>query len=379
MASIRYRPRKDGTVAAVVLFRHEGTQSTATFDDPEAAVRWKDILDRIGPAEALKVIKAEGGARHKDTTPLLSAWCLDHIDKLTGVEDGTRDKYRAYVRNDLDPTLGDLQISDIDEDVIANWVQELEEKGTKGKTIANKHGFLYAAMQRAVKRRPPLIAYNPCEGTNLPPYHYEPVFLEAEEFELVVGAMTERWRPLTAFLVMTGVRFSEATALRVGDVSAKKATCRVCKAWKYTGDSTDKLGTTKTRKSIRTIDLPAGALDVVDLKRKPGELLFPTRDGDRISSQLFHNRAWIPAMQKIGDQLNARPRPHDLRHTCASWMINKGVPLPSIQAHLGHEKISTTIDTYGHLDRRAGKVAADAITQTLDRSRDDDKEEDEAA
>jgi integrase len=46
-------------------------------------------------------------------------------------------------------------------------------------------------------------------------------------------------------------------------------------------------------------------------------------------------------------------------------MINAGVPLPVIQAHLGHESIQTTVDRYGHLDRTAGKVAADAIAKMM--------------
>ena len=40
---------------------------------------------------------------------------------------------------------------------------------------------------------------------------------------------------------------------------------------------------------------------------------------------------------------------HDLRHTHVAWLIAGGAPLPHIQARLGHESITTTIDTYGHL------------------------------
>lgn len=62
------------------------------------------------------------------------------------------------------------------------------------------------------------------------------------------------------------------------------------------------------------------------------------------------------------------PRPHDLRHTCASWMIQAGVPLPVIQQHLGHESITTTVDRYGHLDRSSGVAAASAIGEMMSRA-----------
>ncbi|MFC9229973.1 tyrosine-type recombinase/integrase [Streptomyces decoyicus] len=47
--------------------------------------------------------------------------------------------------------------------------------------------------------------------------------------------------------------------------------------------------------------------------------------------------------------LTERPRMHDLRHTHASWLIGGKVPLPVIQARLGHESITTTVDRCGHL------------------------------
>lgn len=43
------------------------------------------------------------------------------------------------------------------------------------------------------------------------------------------------------------------------------------------------------------------------------------------------------------------PRIHDLRHTHTSWLIAGKVPPPVIQARLGHESITTTVDRYGHL------------------------------
>lgn len=63
--------------------------------------------------------------------------------------------------------------------------------------------------------------------------------------------------------------------------------------------------------------------------------------------------------------LRKSPRVHDLRHTCASWLIQAGRPLPAIQAHLGHENITTTVNVYGHLDRSSGQGNADAIDAML--------------
>ena len=58
-----------------------------------------------------------------------------------------------------------------------------------------------------------------------------------------------------------------------------------------------------------------------------------------------------------------------LRHACASWLVAAGVPLPVVQAHLGHESIQTTIGVYGHLDRRSMSAVASAIEVLLSLSK----------
>ena len=40
---------------------------------------------------------------------------------------------------------------------------------------------------------------------------------------------------------------------------------------------------------------------------------------------------------------------HDLRHTFASLLISKNVPIKYIQRQMGHSTIKMTMDTYGHL------------------------------
>ncbi|MCC4909096.1 tyrosine-type recombinase/integrase [Microbacterium sp. cx-59] len=59
------------------------------------------------------------------------------------------------------------------------------------------------------------------------------------------------------------------------------------------------------------------------------------------------------------------PNIHDLRHSHTSWLIAAGVPLPYLQARLGHESIMTTVGTYGHLQPDAHVQMAEAISQTL--------------
>jgi integrase len=56
---------------------------------------------------------------------------------------------------------------------------------------------------------------------------------------------------------------------------------------------------------------------------------------------------------------------HDLRHTHASLMIAQNEPMKLIAERLGHNKISTTMDTYGHLLPNMQHDASNRLDQTI--------------
>lgn len=57
---------------------------------------------------------------------------------------------------------------------------------------------------------------------------------------------------------------------------------------------------------------------------------------------------------------------HDLRHTSATLLINKGVHMKTISARLGHSKIGITMDTYGYHSLEADQTAVRHFDELLD-------------
>ena len=57
---------------------------------------------------------------------------------------------------------------------------------------------------------------------------------------------------------------------------------------------------------------------------------------------------------------------HDLRHTAASLMLNHGVPVLVVSKILGHSKVSTTLDIYGHMipvmQEEAARIMDEIVT-----------------
>ncbi|WP_052956751.1 tyrosine-type recombinase/integrase [Mycolicibacter heraklionensis] len=357
-----------------MFWRENGKQRSLSFADEDSAQRFQTNVTVHGPAEALRLVEiAEAGV----SVMSLVEWLRTHCDSLTGIEDGSVKRYRRYIDLDIEPFFDAMPIVAVTENSIGKWVQWMaakpgrkvngEQRPISGKTIQNKHGFLSGALNAAVAHKPPIIESNPCLGRKLPTTVVEDmVFLEPEEFMLIHDCITqERYRKLALWLVSTGMRFSEATALEPRHIDPKTKIARVRQAWKYAPKRGDvKLGAPKTKRSRRDVSVPQSAIDALDLTA-PG-YLFTNGVGNPVRAQEFYNLAWKPARDAaIAQGLTKVPRVHDLRHTAASWWIQDGVPLAVVQAQLGHESITTTVNRYGHIDRRSADIAASAMDRRL--------------
>jgi integrase len=363
MASIRVRQRKDGSSYTAVLYVLDGTQTSSSFNDHAEAVAFQQLANRVGPAKALEVWRTR---QSTDEGHTVASWCAEHIDQLTGVNAATRTKYHRYVANDIAPSkIGPLPLSAMTNHDVAAWLNSLPGSA---KTAANKHGFLAGALNAAVRAK--YLSANPCDGNRMRrDAPSEMVCLTDEEFALLHSCVSEHWQPLVEFLVASGARFGEATALKPGDINLAENTVDIRRAWRYVVGEGFQLGPPKTRRSVRTIDVAATTLAKIDLS---GEWVFTNSgrghrgDDDPVRGPNFYANVWVPALIRAKEAgLSKKPRVHDLRHTNASWLIQAGVPLTVVQRHLGHESIQTTSDRYGHLDRRSSRVVADVVGKAL--------------
>ena len=56
---------------------------------------------------------------------------------------------------------------------------------------------------------------------------------------------------------------------------------------------------------------------------------------------------------------------HDLRHTCATLLLTKGIHPKIVSEMLRHSSIAITLDTYSHVIPGLGVVAASAMEDAL--------------
>jgi integrase len=91
-------------------------------------------------------------------------------------------------------------------------------------------------------------------------------------------------------------------------------------------------------------------------------LVFCTRRCTPIRRDNLHDRRWKPLLRRAG---LPDIRFHDLRHTCATLLLTKGVHPKIVSEMLGHSSVSITLDTYSHVIPGMGEAAANAMEDAL--------------
>jgi integrase len=76
----------------------------------------------------------------------------------------------------------------------------------------------------------------------------------------------------------------------------------------------------------------------------------------------LHDRRWKPLLRRAG---LPDIRFHNLRHTCATLLLTKGVHLKIVSEMLGHSSIAITLDPYSHVIPGLEEVAASAMEDAL--------------
>lgn len=363
MASVEQRPNDYR-----VVWRERGVKQSEKFSTPKQADKFRLLVEAHGDRWPTGWIKGHGFTGEHGSAPTFSDWAARAIASRSTANARTRHDYERDVTLHLEPTFGDVPMDLITREMVGTWLIAMS-KTSSSKTVKNVHSLASSILADAISEQ--IVAHNPFRGAvaALPASkHEEMVFLTRGEFDTLLGGVQDDYRLLVRTLGFTGLRWSEATALRIGDVDILGRRLHVVQAWKRTPESYFVMGEPKSRRSRRTITIPHDLADqLIPLTTRPGgEFLFVTRYDRPVRHSNFRHRVWLPALRAMqrcaehqaaekpcGSQCHGHvpktPRIHDLRHSHASWLIAAGVPLPAIQRRLGHESITTTIDRYGHL------------------------------
>lgn len=170
----------------------------------------------------------------------------------------------------------------------------------------------------------------------------------------------ERYRPMLYLAVDSGMRPQEYLVLPKSNVF--ETGVMVTQALERGGH---KISVTKTKAGRRFIDLSDDTLEMINFYAENQaddsvhDLVFPTATGHWQQVENWRNRGFRVACLEAGLSIKRKVKgkdvdapkytPYSLRHFYASMLIREKVDLKRIQRLMGHEKIETTFNTYGHL------------------------------
>lgn len=342
--------------------------------------------------EALR--KKARNEKFQGKTPTVGVYAEHWMSSLR-LADSTIKGYRKIIRNHITPDLGRIRIDKLTATRIGSHYRELEKSGRKdeygkGKplsanSIHKVHVVLGAILDAAIDDG--LIQVNPAKkkrAVNAPKSSQ----VRAQKPEIVTwtGAQLQTfltWNekelqdelfPLWRLIAYTGMRRSEALALRWNDINTKTGRISIRRAV-----NTEDWTTTKTTKTgtARVIDVDAATLKVLaSYKVARAEVSFDLAKADayvfgddegKLRSPDAMTSRWDRRMNWLAKAHPTLPRVtiKGLRHTHATLLLELGEHPKVVQERLGHSTITTTMNIYSHVTPTMQKAAADRFAAHL--------------
>jgi integrase len=171
-------------------------------------------------------------------------------------------------------------------------------------------------------------------------------FLTRAQLRCLLDQIPAQWSGFFSLLASTGLRVSEAIALRWMDLAVEGPP----HLWVRRAIVGGVVKAPKSRYGIRR--LPLGRVLVSALgdghPADDGEesLVFSSRRGTPLNPNNLRSRVLAPAAKQAG--LSGIGF-HAFRHTCASLLIERGLSPLRLQRWMGHHSAAYTLDVYGHL------------------------------
>ena len=271
-----------------------------------------------------------------------SMYLTRHADIKKKKSSATED--RRMIRLQIIPHFGKIRVKDLTRAMVVKHHESL----SKTPHNANRFLSLLSKMMNLAEKwefRP--LYSNPCKHVDR--YKEDPrkVYLEMDELERVGSAMREL-KDIESPYVLSAIQMLILTGCRTGEILSLK--------WEYIDFSESCMKLPDTKTGERTIYLNPSALSILKSLEKKSEYVFVSRiENKRITTI----RLTWKKICKLAKLTNVRP--HDLRHTFASYAINSGYSLPIIAKMLGHADIKTT-ERYAHLHEDPINKAIDDVS-----------------
>lgn len=246
--------------------------------------------------------------------------------------------------------------------------------GLSPKSIRLHKNILHQTLNEAVKNG--VINNNPCQLLDLPSVpRYEAHFYDEQQLQtLLQAAKGDPLYSMIQLAMIYGLRRSELLGLKWDSIDFVRKTMTI----RHTVSKVTKAvakDKTKTASSYRSFPLTEDASRLFQQLRaeemqnhrlmgkdyQENDYIFKWSDGRPFPPDYVTHH--FSRLLKKHDLPHIRF--HELRHSCASLLLNRGFTLKDVQEWMGHSDISVTANIYGHLDIARKQSIAASMTELL--------------
>ena len=298
------------------------------------------------------------------------------------IEENTYDSYCTVVNKITNYFSGkNIKLKDLKPKHIQDFYNSLYKKGLSPNTVLHYHANIRKALDIAMKLE--IIPSNPADRIERPKKsQFIGDFYNIDELEKLFSAC--RNDPIEIVVLIAsfyGLRRSEVLGLKWSSIDFEKNIItikhKVIQRNAKKNRSMVLKDKTKNKASYRS--LPLLPTIATALKKHKNQInknklicgnTYHKEFEDYIcvdfKGKLFRPEYITDHFQIILKNNGLRHiRFHDLRHSCASLLLSKGVPMKAIQEWLGHSTYSTTANFYAHLEDNYKSFSADVLSSSL--------------
>ena len=297
------------------------------------------------------------------------------------------------------PTLGKAWIGDLDLPELNDTIRGLTLQdgspasgSTKSTVAAVLRGlFAWAREERIIPMNPALELRTGWGGSSR-----RRVLIPSIPQVLRLAAALDHFKPglgdVAMVLAFTGLRWEEAVAVPVDNVDLDGQCMTVDRTASESGGRRDVRNDMKTRAAVRVVMIPDIAMPAVRRLLERGAAGREQSGGTRYSRLVNGERGgyigyamWrrylVLAHGYTASHQDGMVKytAHELRHVCASLLIASGASDVQVANQMGHRKIETTKNIYGHLFAQDRKLILNAINQAVSRLYVEEGAEEQAA
>jgi integrase len=282
--------------------------------------------------------------------------------------------YRWLIREHIRPALGTKRLEKLSPTDVRHLIEAKSASGLSAQSVRLMHALIRNVLADA--EREELVYRNVARLVRPPSVTRDEVrVLTVDEARHLVAMVSgDRLEALWLCALTLGLRKGELLGLRWADIDFTTAVLSVRQALQRV-DGRLELVEPKTALSRRTVPVPAATMAALRIRREQQErdeqaagpswagsgLVFTTMAGRPLDPRNV-SRSWY----SLRDRAGLGPvRFHDLRHSCASFLIAAGTSPRTVMKTLGHSQISLTMNTYAHVLPEVERAAVDAAAQVI--------------